>query len=368
MLTALAGAAGLISGAIWYYTNQIRREGLLPGAPIHYHLDVGRVGKGLVELRPARGGHRNGDWMEPGLWGLLTPNGYGRVRDIMSKGRNHVVRAYEPVTGAARPGDAARLDVFAHSGDPKSALDIDFTEVLVPSKLWRFPAWQVPGSASTWVVFVHGKGGRREEALRFIPKVRELSFPSLTISYRNDAGVPRDPSGYYQYGLTEWADLEAAVAFARANGARRVVLYGFSMGGSIILSFLLNSSLRDIVAGAVLDSPLIALRSAVDHGAAKRYLVPRLMSELAQRVATVRFGLDWDALDYLSRSGELQTPLLLLHSERDHMVPVGPSDQLARLRPDIVTYHRFSFGGHTRIWNADPGPYEAALEGFLTRL
>jgi hypothetical protein len=57
-------------------------------------------------------------------------------------------------------------------------------------------------------------------------------MPALVISYRNDASAPADPSGLYRFGATEWRDLDSAVGHALAHGARHVVLFGLSMGGS----------------------------------------------------------------------------------------------------------------------------------------
>jgi hypothetical protein len=54
----------------------------------------------------------------------------------------------------------------------------------------------------------------------------DLHLPSLAIKYRNDKGVPADPSARYQYGRTEGRDLEGAVRYALAHGGGRVVLVG----------------------------------------------------------------------------------------------------------------------------------------------
>jgi hypothetical protein len=44
------------------------------------------------------------------------------------------------------------------------------------------------------------------------------------MQYRNDADVPEDTSWRYQYGRTEWRDLEGAVQHALDHGATGVTL------------------------------------------------------------------------------------------------------------------------------------------------
>ena len=79
----------------------------------------------------------------------------------------------------------------------------------------------------------------------------------------------------------------------------------------------------------------------------------------------MRFGIDWEALDFLGRVDELSVPVLLFHGDADKTVPVDTSDFLARARPDIVRYLRSEDVGHVRSWNADPDAYSGAVRDFL---
>jgi uncharacterized protein len=365
VLTFLSGTlTGSLAGFAWYYTDKIRKEGLLPGIRPAHDLRVLDVGDGFVELDASRRRGHHGDWMQPGLWGLETDSGYARVNDIIESHMSHVRRSFQPVSGEIRVGEPARLDVFVYRGDPRTARGIPFEEVTIQGCLGPMPAWKTAGDRKTWVIFVHGKGSSRAESLRFLPLIGSLSLPSLTITYRNDPEAPPDPSGHYQYGKTEWEDLEAAVAYALRDGALDVVLYGLSMGAGVVLSFLCRSNLASRVAAVILDSPMLDFVATLRHGAAQ-HRVPLVLTEIARRVSTLRFGVDWQSLDYLRRADELTAPILLFHTEADHYTPIQASDRLARRRPDIVRYERFTVGGHTRIWNAAPQAYEAALRRFL---
>ncbi len=199
-------------------------------------------------------------------------------------------------------------------------------------------------------------------------------YPALAVSYRNDPGAPRTPDGLRRWGATEWRDLEAATRYALGHGAGGVVLAGYSMGGAVVASFLLESPLASRVRGVVLDSPALDLGEVIDHGAADRDLpvlgtpVPPALTVVAKGIAGLRYDLDWGELDYLDRAGRLAAPMLVFHQAGDPTVPVAISEELAAARPDLVTFERFGGDGHVQSWNVDRARYERALRAFLDRV
>jgi pimeloyl-ACP methyl ester carboxylesterase len=76
-------------------------------------------------------------------------------------------------------------------------------------------------------------------------------------------------------------------------------------------------------------------------------------------------AVDLDSLDFVARSGELDTRILLLHSDDDGYVPSVSSRKLAELRPDIVTFVPFSIARHTKLWNYDPERWNEAIRAWL---
>ncbi len=154
--------------------------------------------------------------------------------------------------------------------DPAAALGRAVEDVTVDSELGPLDAWLVPGTSRTWAVLVHGKGAERTEMLRRCAAPSTAGLPSLDITYRNDAGAPADPSGRYQFGRTEWRDLDAAVGYAPDHGARSVVLVGASMGRRH--HRLLPAHEPDApVAGLVLDSPMLDFGETVSYGASRSH-------------------------------------------------------------------------------------------------
>ena len=135
-----------------------------------------------------------------------------------------------------------------------------------------------------------------------------------------------------------------------------IVLIAVLLGGGWYFS--------NLVRDAGLQPRRVDLGSAIDHGVRQRGL-PAFLPGIGKFLARVRFGVDWKALNYLSRVDELNVPILLFHGDADTAVPVETSDALAQARPDIVSYHRVPDATHVRSWNMNPDRYEATVREFL---
>lgn len=282
------------------------------------------------------------------------------------------------------PLQVARTNVngFFWAGTPWTAHGLPTEDVQVDSPVGYMPAWLVrpdeaagsaPGNADTWAIFVHGHGSTRGEALRSIPLLHRLGLTTLAITYRNDAGGPASADSMYHLGSDEWEDTEAAIEYALANGARRIVLMGFSMGGGIVLRTSVRSAHREAIAALVLDSPAVDWQDIlIYHATALK--APRPMRRLALWMMTSNRGARIVRLheplalaemtpDFYGRM--LRHPTLLFHALDDATVPPAPSRRLAALLPDLVRFEPFEGASHTREWNRDPGRWERILAEFL---
>lgn len=360
--SALLILTSAVGGVGWYYTGELEKGAfIVEHVPEKFPITVSAAGNGTVTLRLPEG---TAPEDSPGTMGIAWPAGSSMVGPIISTDGQETVRT---LVGVASPevGEMIHFDKFVFPEDPKIAHGIEFAEVSFPAPLGSLGAWFVDGEANTWAIFVHGMGSTRREALRMLPVMVQAGLPALIVDYRNDAGAPADPSAYYQYGLTEWEDLEGAVRYAINGGADDVLLVGYSMGGAIVVNFLLQSDLAHEVFALVLDSPMLDFSATVDLGARNRG-IPGSVTAVAKVIAGWRLGVDWSALDYMNRADDIDVPILLFHSETDRRVPVSISDELAEVRPDIVTYERYETGAHVGGWNVDRMRYEQAVRRFVS--
>lgn len=271
------------------------------------------------------------------------------------------------VPPAPAADEDATLDGWYFPRNPRVGLGLDYQDVLYDSPLGPAPAWLIPGTSSTWVVFVHGRGATPLEGLRMASTISPLGHPMLLITYRDDARAAVE-DGLGNFGDTEWADLEAAVRFALDNGAERVVLAGASMGGSVVLGFLQNSPLADRVVGAFLDSPVANFAQVVEAGGAEMGL-PSFLTAAGMQVASWRYGFDWPAMDYTATADSFTTPMLIVQGTADDTIPMAvAADFAAAANPAVVRLELFEGAGHVMSWNVDRPRYEALLSDFLTEV
>ena len=355
-------------GGAWYISDILKEDGLLPKhEEPTFDLVVSAVGDGLIALDTTADTNENGRWRLKGVFGLESLHAYSQVGAIVELDESHVVRELLPIDGDLEVGQKVRIEQYTFPEDPLVAHGILFEDSTFSSPLGEFPAWFIPGTNDTWVIFVHGRGAERTEALRILPMIVDRGHPSLVITYRNDEGLPPSDDGYYHFGQSEWEELEGAVKYAIDNGAQDIVLVGFSMGGAVVANFLLVSPLSEKVRGAILDSPMMNFNTTVDLGGRERGL-PRPLVVLSKTVASIRFGVDWDKLDYVSRADELVLPILLFHGDEDRLVPIESSEAFAEARPDNVKYITFDGSAHVGGWNRDRPRYETAVSNFLNEL
>ncbi|TWE12928.1 alpha/beta hydrolase family protein [Rudaeicoccus suwonensis] len=361
-MTATLGAA-VTTGLASYFVRRV----ITPDTPVD-DLTVVAVTSDAITLTATA------ESTEPGRYGLWQ-NGFqthARLGEVLTADEHHVVRRIDGIDrGILRPGPA-RLNGYYFCGPPTTSPGLDLHEVMIDGAAGPMPAWcgQVPGDR--WAVLVHGRGALRAEGLRAVPTLQRLGISCLLPSYRNDVDAPASEDRLYHLGLTEWQDIEAAIRYAADHGAREVQLFGWSMGGAVVLQTLDRSALAAHVSRVVLDAPVLDWQRVMDFHA-KQNRLPRRVGRYGQwmlrspargPLTGVADVVDVRETDWLTKAVQLTTPTLVIHSRVDEFVPYEPSALLAQTRPDLVQLATWESGRHCREWNVDSQRWEDLVADF----
>jgi pimeloyl-ACP methyl ester carboxylesterase len=302
-----------------------------------------------------------------GRYGLLWEGGAGALGEVVARDDATIRRRVVPTRGTPpTAGAPARVDVTLFA-DPADR-DVDAEEVRVPGPLGDLPGWWIPGREEDAVLVLHGRRrADRTEALRALPTLVAEGASVLVVSYRNHDASPPSPDGFFHYGASEVEDALAALAWLEERGVRRVVLMGYSMGGSISVGTLTRWADGDLEPlGLILDSPLIDPEPVFALGARREGLpLPGLLAAVTTRVAGWRAGVDFAELDRRRVAPGLALPTLIYAGVADTTVPIDQIDDFAAALPALFAYVRLDGVEHVEPWNADPEGYEATLAEFL---
>ena len=362
---AVVLALALVVGGLvsWHFSGAV----VVPDhSPFPEDITVEAVRPGRIVLE------RTEQTTRPGVYGLSWQAGHAKVGRSLGEDDETVTRRLLGVSGYLPAGHEVALD-DVYVGDPRQALGLRFEDVEIDGDLGPMPAWLVPpgrdrapdrGRPNTWLIYVHGINGTRQSGIATAPLFSHLGLPALYITYRDDLGAPESPDGHHHMGLTEWRDLEAAARYALAHGARRLVLFGVSMGGSIVARFMELSPLAARVDALILDAPALNWKRILEFNATEMGL-PAFASLPVQWAVGVRIDADWDGVDALSQTDDFHLPILLFHGLADDLIPIEISDDFAAELPRWVTYHRVPEAEHAQSWNVGPRKYESRTEDFL---
>lgn len=388
----------VLGGAGWYFSGVIYNGGLNPEftdsssiGTAEDRVIVTNITANSIQLNVEE--ELWGPLLERGIYGIIGQNGDALVGNILSTSGNVVERELLELNGTIVEGDRIRgtslvireknndykiLGTSGWSGQaeegvytPKSVSNLDYETIFYKSDLGEFPAYLTKEGDTGIVIFVHGYRG--DYSREVFAKMRagdlvNMGYRSMIISYRNDRGLPKDPSGIYQYGATEWRDLDAAINKA-LEFSDNIVLWGTSGGGGPVSSWLVNTDDKNKIKGIIYEAPVINFWESVEvNGAARFPWLPSQLFSYFKIFTEVRYGVDFSEMDFTDAVINSTIPTLLFHGDDDEWVPVSMSDLIASERKENFTYIRYENVGHVTSWNADPDNYVYQLELFLNSL
>lgn len=222
---------------------------------------------------------------------------------------------YFPDKSSPDLGDAGVAGLEAVRLESEAGLEI---------RHWYRPA--VADDGPVLVVF-HGNAGHIGHR---VPKFRPLldaGFGLFLAEYRGYGGNDGKPD---EAGLS--ADAEAVMSYLLDQGiaGERLILYGESLGGGPAVKMAVDHD----VAGLVLESPFT---SVADVAQSHYWYLPARWLVL-------------DRWDNAERIAGLRAPLLLIHGERDRVIPISFGRRLFELAPEPKQALFVPGGGHNDLF------------------
>src|SRR5215468_9855482 len=168
-----------------------------------------------------------------------------------------------------------------------------------------------------------------QRAMQYFPeRFRDLTADGtglVALSYRGYGGSSGAPT---EAGLVN--DALAAYAFTRARyPAERIVLWGESLGSGVAVALAAEKPVGHLI----LQSPFT---SAADVGAQRYWFVPVGLLMKDQFRSDLRIG-------------KVTAPVLVLHGDRDNIVPMALAERLYGLINAPKRFVRFAGVGHNDL-------------------
>lgn len=224
------------------------------------------------------------------------------------------------------------------------ALGFDYEDVwLTTEDGVRLHGWFVPAPAARAVVLhFHGNGGNISHRLERIALFRRLGLDAFLISYRgygesegrpSEAGTYRDARAAWRY-LTE----------TRGTDPANIVLHGESLGGAV----------ASWLAAQTTPGALIVESSFTSAAKLGGEVYPWLPVRWLARYT-------YPTEEYLAR---IRTPVLVIHSRADEIIPFHHGQQLYAAAHDPKRFLEIG-GGHNDPLSAKGARYLTGTDAFL---
>lgn len=231
----------------------------------------------------------------------------------------------------------------ARYGDP-SGIGLTYEEVRLSTEDGEsLQAWWIPrADARGTVLFFHGNAGNITTRLETIRTLHRLGLNTFIIDYRGygaSSGRPTE-KGLYRDAESAWRYLIGERGLPPAE----IVLYGRSLGAAVAIW----------LAERVPEGALIAESGFTSVPEIGAYHYPYLPVRMLSRMQ----------FDSLARIGNCRSPVLVIHSREDEIIPFSHGERLFEAAAEPKRFVELS-GTHENSFVLSHETYSEAISDFV---
>ena len=204
---------------------------------------------------------------------------------------------------------------------------------------WFFP---LPGKSPV-ILFCHGNAGNISHRLDNIRKLLEHGFQVFIYDYRGFGRSKGRPSrkGVYLDGLAAYDYLRNRLGIS----PDRIILFGRSLGGAVATEIALKRKVQALI----LESAFTSTKDMAKTMPLFALLSPFLPAHY----------------DNLKKIERITVPKLIIHGNRDEIVPFSMGERLFQAAPEPKIFHAVKGAGHNDTWVIGGKEYFETLTKFI---
>ena len=244
------------------------------------------------------------------------------------------------------------------TGITPADLGLEYEDViLLTEDNIKLRGWFIPSKAALdkAIIVCHGYPADKGDVLSFATFLHD-QFNLLFFDFR---AMGKSGGSVTSIGWRERKDFLQAIEYLKSKGMKRIGALGFSMGGAVII--MANSP--DI--GAIVTESAYADLESMVHLTYRNFAIFRYPFIYATRLWS-RLLLGVDPVDVSPKSSikAAKAPILLIHSEKDSMIPVEQAYALKKASPkaELWVIGEVDHGG---AWGMKRGEYENRILEFF---
>ena len=215
------------------------------------------------------------------------------------------------------------------------------------------------GALQNCVLVLHGAGGTRSRAQRFVPFLRMRDYAVLAPDMRAHGESGGD---MVTYGVLEKYDAIDWAHWMRARGCGRIYAMGESLGASVLIE---AAAVEPVFTAIVAECPYADLLEEAEYRGSRMFPLPFFLASPVAKLAVtggriyarLAYGIDFGRVLPVESMARLHTPVLLIHGTDDTRTPPSHSGKLAAANPLYASLWLVPGARHVGSFRSAPEEY-----------